>query len=173
MNNLAILKNNFCEVENNNLKSQLAERGFGTKISTKKLTLDLFESRYLQENKKIKIKKENKIISEKEYQKILVKKIKQFEEKYAVFKSFRDSGHIVKDGTIFGFDFRIYDKNEKNNEHNHTKYVVDVINTNKNTKISEIIKSERLAGTINADFILAIVDNDNKIIKIKIKRADT
>jgi len=164
-----ILKNRIGIVSENNLKSQLIQKGFGT-ISNKELILDLFELYYLFETKKIKvIDLKKKPIPEKNFKEHINKKIKGFEDKYLVYKSFKDKGYIIKDGAIFGFDFRVYEAQTTKNEHTHTKYVVDVKRSHKET-VNEIIKSERLANSIHTTYILAIVDQDNKIIKIKIER---
>ncbi len=164
-----ILKNRTGIVSENNLKSQLIQKGFGT-LSNKELALDLFELYYLFETKKIKvIDLKKKLISEKSLKEHINKKIKEFEDKYLVYKSFKDKSYIVKDGAIFGFDFRVYEGSTTKIEHTHTKYVVDVKRSHKET-VNEIIKSERLANSIHTTYILAIVDQENKIIKIKIER---
>jgi len=162
MNNLIELKNNFCEIKSNKIKSQLIPKGFGF-LENNILKLDLFETLYLFENKKINID-----ITHKDLIKKSQKEIKNFDDKYLVFKDFRDKGYILKDGAIFGFDFRVYEKT-KNNKHDHTKYVIDVKRTHKDN-ITKIIKSERLANSINLKFILAIIDNENKVLKIKMER---
>ncbi|MCK9293011.1 MAG: tRNA-intron lyase [archaeon] len=161
MNSLIKINKNFCEIRNNKLKSQLVSKGFGFNDNGV-LKLDLFETFYLVENNKIKLE-----LSKKDLQKICEKEIKDFNDKYLVFKDFRDKGYIIKDGAIFGFDFRIYEKSDK--KHTHTKYVVDIKRTYKDT-IIKVIKSERLANSINAKYILAIIDAENKIIKIKLER---
>jgi tRNA-intron endonuclease, archaea type len=154
------------KIENNSQKNKLISKGFGYKINLD-YYLDLFEGFYLFEKNKIKIKDTNKkIISKKELIEICNNKIRCFEDKYIVFKEYRDCGKIIKDGAIFGFDFRVY-KNSK--EHTHTQEVIDVKQTYKDT-MKDIIKSERLANSINAKYILVIIDNQKKIIKIKIER---
>jgi len=163
-----ILKNREGIVNENTLKSQLVQKGFGN-LNNKELSLDLFELYYLFETKKIKvIDLKKKEVNEKKLKEHVKTKIKEFEDKYLVYKGFKEKGYIIKDGAIFGFDFRIYDGNTKN-EHTHTKYVVDVKRSHKET-INEIIKSERLANSIHTTYILAIIDQEKKIIKIKIER---
>ena len=163
-----ILKNRNGIVTTNNLKSQLIQKSFGV-LKNNELLLDLFEVYYLTENKKIKlIDSKQKQISEKQLKEYAITKIKNFEDKYLVYKNFRDQGYVVKDGAIFGFDFRVYEAHPKK-EHTHTKYVIDVKRSHKET-INEFIKSERLANSIHTTYILAIIDQDNKIIKIKIER---
>lgn len=159
------LENNYCKVYKNNLKSILIKKGFGEK-NQEYLTLDLFESFYLFETKKINVIFNNKILKKEEFLKKINKYIKNFEDKFLVYKDFKEKGYILKDGSSFGFDFRVY---EKSKTHQHTKFVVDVKRTHKD-EMSKVIKSERLANTINAKYILAIIDLDKKITKIKIER---
>jgi tRNA-intron endonuclease len=151
-----------CIVTSNNLKSRLIEKGFGTKKEDL-LILDLFESYFLLETKKIKITKDEKEIKITQ----LKKYIKEFTDKYLVYKDFREKGYIVKDGAIFGFDFRVYEGNSKT--HQHTKYVVDVKRTHKD-EMTKVIKSERLANSIKTKYIIAIIDQEDKITKIKLER---
>jgi tRNA-intron endonuclease, archaea type len=163
-----IFEKNCGLVKDNNLKSQLTQKGFGFRKGLETY-LDLFECFYFLEKKKIIIvDKNSKNITTKELKKICNKEISDFSEKYIVFKEFTEKGYVAKDGNIFGFDFRVY-KKSKAGEHTHTEMVVDVF---KNTKIAtrEIIKSERLATTINAKFVMAIVDKEEKIQLIKIEK---
>jgi tRNA-intron endonuclease len=155
-----------CIVTSNNLKSRLIEKGFGTKKEDL-LILDLFESYFLLETKKIKITKDEKEIKITQLKEHIKKYIKEFTDKYLVYKDFREKGYIVKDGAIFGFDFRVYEGNSKT--HQHTKYVVDVKRTHKD-EMTKVIKSERLANSIKTKYIIAIIDQEDKITKIKLER---
>ncbi|NCP72496.1 tRNA-intron lyase [archaeon] len=155
-----------CIVTSNNLKSRLIEKGFGTKKEDL-LILDLFESYFLLETKKIKITKDEKEITITQLKEHIKKYIKEFTDKYLVYKDFREKGFIVKDGAIFGFDFRVYEGNSKT--HQHTKYVVDVKKTHKD-EMTKVIKSERLANSIKTKYVIAIIDQEDKITKIKLER---
>ncbi len=155
-----------CIVTSNNLKSKLIQKGFGTK-KEEVLLLDLFESYFLLETKKIKITKDEKEITADEFRGYVKKYIKEFTDKYLVYKDFREKGFIVKDGAIFGFDFRVYEGNSKT--HQHTKYVVDVKRTHKD-EMTKVIKSERLANSIKTKYVIAIIDQEDKITKIKLER---
>lgn len=163
-----ILEKNCGFVKDNNLKSQLTQKGFGFRKGLE-IYLDLFECFYFLEKKKIAVvNKNNKTITTKELEKIGNKEISYFSEKYLVFKELTNKGYIAKDGNIFGFDFRVYRKS-KAGEHTHTEMVVDVFKSSKiDTK--EIIKSERLATTIHAKFVIAVVDKEEKIQLLKIEK---
>lgn len=160
------LNDRTCTVTSNNLKSLLINKGYGTK-NKNILELDLFETMYLLEKKKIKIIYKEKEISLKELENYTLKKIKKFKDKYLVYKQLKKEGNIVKDGAIFGFDFRIYDGKSK--KHEHTKYVLDVKRTHSD-EMSKVIKSERLANSIKTKYIIAIIDLENKVTKIKLER---
>lgn len=162
----AYLENKMCKIKENTLKSQLIKKKFGEKKDGF-LYIDFFESYYLFERKKIKIYKEEKELSLLEFKKIVKRNIKNFENKYLVYKDFKNKGYLLKDGGIFGFDFRVYKENTK--KHEHTLFVLDVLETHKDT-MSRIIKSERLANSINAGYFVAIVDLDEKVLKLKIER---
>lgn len=169
INMIVILEKNKCLVKDNNLKSQLSQKGFGHKNGLD-FYLDLFESLYLLERKKIKITEKNKNINTEKLKEICLKEIDNFDNKYLVFKDFVENGYIVKDGLIFGFDFRIYNKS-KTKEHTHTVFVVDVKESHKPKEdLVKLIKSERLANTINTKYIIAIVDKEQNIHKIKIEK---
>src|SRR5574343_1023343 len=118
-----IFEKNKCLVKDNNLKSQLSQKGFGYKKELN-FYIDLFESHYLLEKKKIKILDKNKSLSLEKLKEICLKEINNFENKYLVFKDFVESGYVVKDGLIFGFDFRIYNKS-KIEDHTHTFFFFD------------------------------------------------
>lgn len=160
------LEENSCLVKDNNLKSQFVQKKIGYK---KELNyyLDFFESYYLFLKKKIKIIKKEKEITETDFLKICEKKINNFDNKFLIFKEFTDLGYIVKDGLSFGFDFRVYNRTKN---HSHTLFVVDVKESHTKENLVELIKSERLATTINTKYILAIIDQEKKITKIKIEK---
>lgn len=163
-----ILEKDCALVKDNNLKSQLVQKGFGFRKNNN-LYIDLFECFYFLEKKKIALlDKNNKAITLEKLEKLCKKEIKDFKEKILVFKELTNKGLIVKDGNIFGFDFRVY-KKSKLGEHTHTEMVVDILKASSITT-KQIIKSERLATTINARFVLAIVDKEEKIKLIKIEK---
>jgi tRNA-intron endonuclease len=72
------------------------------------LVLDLIESLYLLENKKINISKSKNKISIEEMIQICKLEHQDFEKKYQVYKNFRDKGYIVNPGIKFGCDFAVY-----------------------------------------------------------------
>jgi len=160
------IENRSCKVILNSLKSRLVNKGFGVKRNNY-LELDLFETMYLLEKGKIEVSLDNKKINLNDFEKYSCKKIKNFKDKYLVYKDLKEKGHIIKDGAIFGFDFRVYDGKSKT--HEHTKYVLDVKRTHKD-EMSKVIKSERLANSIKTKYVIAIIDLENKITKIKLER---
>lgn len=166
----AIFEKNKSIVKDNTLKSQLIQKGFGYKKGLE-FYIDTFESLYLLENKKIKLIDENKkIITVDKLKEICKLEMDNFDNKFLVFKDFVENGYIVKDGLIFGFDFRIY-KKSKTGEHTHTEFVVDVKESHKPKEdLVKLIKSERLANNINAKYIIAIIDKEQKVNKIKIEK---
>ncbi len=163
-----ILENNLGIVKDNNLKSQLTQKGFGFKKGLD-FCIDLFECFYFLEKKKISlIDKKNKKIDLKKLEKICKIEINGFKDKLLVFRELTEKGFVVKEGNLFGFDFRVY-KKSKNGEHTHTEMVVDVIAPGKIDSVN-LIKSQRLAKTIHANFVLAIVNKEKKINLLEIDK---
>ncbi len=80
-----LLISNKVIVEENDLKSQLIQKGFGEKQENGELILDLKEALFLIENKKIEIKDINgKNVSQKQVLKLAQKKEAKFYTKFVV-----------------------------------------------------------------------------------------
>lgn len=157
------LKKDGCEIVNPNLKSVLVQKGYGAKQNNK-LILDLFETKYLFDKRKLSfVYINNKPLTKKQLDLFCKKQVSDFENKFFVFKHYRDIGLIIKEALSFGFDFRVYESKSQ-----HTKWVVDVKHSNKED-ITKLIKSQRLAHSIGAKYVLAVVDK-GKIIKLQIDR---
>ena len=156
-------------VHDNDLKSQLIEKGFGERQETGELVLDLKEALYLLEKKKVEIEKEEKKFSEKELLKFGEKKEVKFYTKFLVFRDLRERGFVVKTGFKFGFDFRVYPRGKKPGQA-HTQWVVDVATQEKRTGMPELSRMVRLAGNIKTILLQAVVDSENDINYYQIER---
>jgi len=89
------------------------------------LILDLIEGYYLLEIKKITISKTKKQVTKRKMLEICRNEYHDFDEKYLVYKNFRDKGYIVNPGIKFGCDFAVY---EKGPGIDHAPYLVQVYN---------------------------------------------
>jgi len=124
------------------------------------LILDLIEGYYLQQNSKIKIYKNEKIISEKEMLKICQNEYHDFDKKFMVYKNFRDKGYIVNPGIKFGCDFAVY---QRGPGIDHAPYLVQVYARNDNISSTDVVLAGRLASTVRKQFILALPHGKDKV----------
>jgi tRNA-intron endonuclease len=124
------------------------------------LVLDLIESLYLLENKKINISKSKNKISIDEMIEICKLEHQDFEKKYQVYKNFRDKGYIVNPGIKFGCDFAVY---EKGPGIDHAPYLVQVYNRGETISTTGIVLAGRLATSVKKQFILAIPKGKNEV----------
>ena len=124
------------------------------------LILDLIEGFYLFEKKKITIYKTKNKVTKQEMLKICRNEYHNFDEKYLVYKNFRDKGYIVNPGIKFGCDFAIY---QKGPGIDHAPYLVQVYNRRDSIATTGIVLAGRLASTVRKQFILAISNGKDKV----------
>jgi len=157
-------------VYDNELKSQLVQKGFGEKQETGELVLDLKEAVYLLEKKKIELgDKEGKNVSESELLKYAEKREAGFYKKSLVFRDLRERGFVVKTGFKFGFDFRVYPRGKKPGQA-HSQWVVSVYTQDNRISMPELSRMVRLAGNIKTLLLQAVVDSENDINYYEIER---
>lgn len=124
------------------------------------LILDLIEGFYLFEKKKITIFKTKKKVTKQEILNNCRKEYHDFDEKYLVYKNFRDKGYIVNPGIKFGCDFTVY---QKGPGIDHAPYLVQVYNKRDSFATTEVVLAGRLASTVRKQFILAISNGKDKV----------
>ena len=124
------------------------------------LILDLIEGLYLFEKKKITIYKAKNKITKQEMLKKCRNEYHDFDEKYLVYKNFRDKGYIVNPGIKFGCDFAIY---QKGPGIDHAPYLVQVYNRRDSIATTGVVLAGRLASTVRKQFILAISNGKDKV----------
>lgn len=124
------------------------------------LILDLIEGFYLFEKKKITIYKLKKKVTKKEMLKNCREEYHDFDEKYLVYKNFRDKGYIVSPGIKFGCDFAVY---QKGPGIDHAPYLVQVYNRRDHIATTGVVLAGRLASTVRKQFILAISNGKDKV----------
>jgi tRNA-intron endonuclease len=83
-----------------------------------------------------------------------------FDEKYLVYKNFRDKGYVVNPGIKFGCDFAVY---EKGPGIDHAPYLVQVYNRKESITSTGVVLAGRLATTVRKQFILAITNGKDKV----------
>ena len=154
----AILSGTKVLVGDNDLKSQLRDRGFG-EIEGNALVLSLIEAVYLVETSKLEVVKDNRVLGLEELVKTGSKKEEEFYNKYLVYKDLRERGITVRTGLKFGTDFRLYDRGGKLGK-DHSKYLVHVVAEEYTCSFPEMARALRLAKNVNKDMIYAIVDEE-------------
>lgn len=133
-------------------------KNLGEKVNNK-IIYSEFEAFYLFELNQIQIIKSNKELSENQIIKEFSKKDKEFIMKYSVFKALRKKGYLVKTGSKFGAEFRVYDK-----QISHAKWLVFPIKQSIKLDLHELIAKSRIAHSTAKKLLLAIVDKENSVI---------
>ncbi len=124
------------------------------------LILDLIEGFYLFEKKQISIHREKKKVTKQELLKKCRDGYHDFDEKYLVYKNFRNKKYIVNPGIKFGCDFAVY---QKGPGIDHAPYLVQVYNKKDSITTTGIVLAGRLASTVRKQFILAISNGKDKV----------
>jgi len=130
-------------------------------LSQGKVIYSIFEALYLIENSKAEIIniKTNKILTEPEILKIF-SKTKDFLNHYIIFKKLKQKGYIVKTGSKFGFEFRVYE----GSINKHAKWLVYPVKTSEKSNWNEFIGKNRVAHGTGKKILLAIVDKEENVI---------
>ena len=124
------------------------------------LILDLIEGCYLQEISKIKITKNEKIVSLSALIRLCRNEYHNFDKKYQVYKDFREKGYVINPGIKFGCDFAVY---QKGPGIDHAPYLVQVYNKNDDISSTAVVLAGRLASSVKKQFILAIPRSKDRI----------
>jgi len=82
--------------------------------------------------------------------------------KYIVFENLRNKGYIVSPGIKFGCDFAVYIHGPGID---HAPYLVKVLKPSQSISGVDIVLAGRLATTVKKQFILAIVNTEERSIK--------
>jgi len=134
----------------------IKEKGFG-KIENDKIYLSVYELLFLYENRKSKKTFQN---LEKLFNKHLLK--------YIVFKDLIKKGFVVKTAFKYGFDFRVYTKEDfKNN--GHSLYLIKVLKQDEVLLSKYLISMFRVAHSVRKRILFAFIDEELGIIYYEIK----
>jgi tRNA-intron endonuclease, archaea type len=124
------------------------------------LVLDLIEGLYLLKNKKITIYKSKEKITSEQLMEIGKNAYHNFENKYLVYKNFRDKKYIINPGIKFGCDFAVY---EKGPGIDHSPYLIQVYSRSEMIPATEITSTGRLAASVKKQFIFAIPKGKDEV----------
>ena len=153
---------------------ELLEKSYGKQVSNR-LELAFVEALYLLEKGRIKLKKDRKIIKQDQLLELAIKKDKRIQEKYTVYQDLRERGLVVKTGFKFGCDFRVYQrgvgvKKGPKGPGEHTKWIVFTIPEDYTCSFAELSRAVRLAHSIRARMLWAIVDNESNTTYLEVVR---
>ncbi len=146
----------------------LQKRSYFGEPTGEKIQYSLSEALYLVEKGRMEIFQRNKKIPKKELLNKFRRIDKKIQIKYPVFKDLRDKGYIIKTALKFGADFRVYDKGVKPGK-KHAKWLLFVEHESKKLSWHEFSAKNRVAHSTRKNLLLAIVDEENKIIYYEIK----
>ncbi len=118
--------------------------------------LDIFETIFLLKHGMLKLK--NAVL--KKVERTARKRIKYFDDMYAVYEDWRNSAYVVKTGFKFGTHFRIYFPGaspvKTGDEWMHSRHVIHVFSRRNKLLISEWARAIRVAHSVKKTFILAL-----------------
>ncbi|MEM5812382.1 MAG: tRNA-intron lyase [Candidatus Aenigmatarchaeota archaeon] len=144
-------------------------------ISKGRLEISFVEALYLLEKGKINIKKGTKKLSFKELMEFGIQRDKRLHEKYMVYRDIRERGLVAKTGFKFGCDFRVYQrgvgvKKGPKTASEHTKWIVYTVPEDYTCSFAELSRAVRLAHSIRARMLWAIVDNEDNVTYFEVVR---
>jgi tRNA-intron endonuclease len=127
------------------------------------LILDLMEGLYLTEKGVIAVHEGSlkKKVNRKKLQQMARQLYEEFDEKYAVYRNFREKDLVVTPGIKFGCDFAVY---KQGPGVEHAPYMVSVKKADSAVTATEIVKTGRLATTVRKRFIIAVPDLEKEKI---------
>ena len=154
--------------------SELAEKAFG-KVVERRLELSFVETLYLLHKKRIELKRDSQKITARKLMSAGIRLDRRLHEKYVVYEDLRERGLVVKTGFKFGCDFRVYKRGVRmrkgpKSPGEHTKWIVFVVPEDYNCAFQELSRAVRLAHSIRARMLWAIVDNENNVTYYEVLR---
>jgi tRNA-intron endonuclease len=152
----------------------LEERSYG-KASAAGLELSFVEALYLLERGRIILSKGPVKTGFTALMHHAAGRDQRIHEKYAVYRDLRDRGLVVKTGFKFGCDFRVYQRGVgvrrgPKSAGEHTKWIVFTVPEDYTCAFQELSRAVRLAHSIRARMLWAIVDNENDITYYEVVR---
>jgi tRNA-intron endonuclease len=158
------------------------EAGYGKPLPEEdpdRVEMDLIETIYLIEKKKLKVytkEKKKKIKLEfKDLMEIGSKCVNEFHPQFIVYRDLRERGYLVKTGYKFGAHFRLYERGVKLKRgpkapHEHTKAIVHAVAEESAFSLPEMSRAVRLAHNIRATMWWAIVDREGDVTYYSLSR---
>ncbi len=146
---------------------KLNEKGFG-RMNGGRLLLAPIEALYLMERGTLEVSKDEKRLPLEDAFKLIGKKEKDFELRYAVYKDLRERGYVVKTGFKYGTHFRVYERGKFPDD--HSKYLVHVVTETQRLTFNELARAVRLAQGVKKGMIFAVVDDEGDVTYYSVDR---
>lgn len=142
----------------------LARQGYGTLLASGKLKLSLLEATYLHSIEKITITNERGApLSIEQIERKAIKTDKRFSIRLVTFTDLRARGYVVKTGLKYGAEFVVYERGTKPGE-DHSKWVVYPVHEREHFGWHDFSAKNRVAHTTQKRLLIAIVDDEDKVI---------
>ncbi len=152
----------------------LAERHYGKEVAAR-LELSFVESIFLVGTGRLILKKGKSQYSAEQLIAYANEKDQRIREKYVVYRDLRSRGLVVKTGFKFGCDFRVYQrgvgvKRGPKTASEHTKWIVFAVPEDYNCSFQELSRAVRLAHSIRARMLWAVMDNETDVTYYEVVR---
>jgi tRNA-intron endonuclease len=153
---------------------ELMQKSYGKEVE-KRAELSFVEALYLLQKGRISVKKGKTKLTFRKLMDFGLKKDPRLHEKYVVYKDLRERGLVVKTGFKFGCDFRVYQrgvgvKRGPKAPSEHTKWIVFTVPEDYTCSFAELSRAVRLAHSIRARMLWAIVDNESNVTYYEVVR---
>jgi tRNA-intron endonuclease len=178
LENKLLLSKGFDELLQRSYGKHIVEGGRQESTSFKggnRLELAFVEALFLLEKGRVVVKKSGKKLGFQELMEFGLEKDKRLHEKYVVYKDIRERGLVTKTGFKFGCDFRVYQrgvgvKKGPKEASEHTKWIVYTVPEDYACSFAELSRAVRLAHSIRARMLWAIVDNEDDVTYFEVVR---
>jgi len=151
-------------------ESFVLDKGFGEKT---KQGIWLFpeEALYLAEKGKLALVKKRGLTL-KGIRRHFSKSVSNFLTRYFAYRDLREKGFVVKAGSKYGADFRLYEKGVKptNDEREHSKYLIWVLGEDDFLEMKNLIGINRVSHSVKKRLILAVIDKENDVTYLQLAR---
>ncbi|MFX1560521.1 MAG: tRNA-intron lyase [Promethearchaeota archaeon] len=132
-------------------------------VFDKPLTLSLIECAYLTQQKRLNVRRhdDDTVLSVEDILQVGSEISDDFRVRYTVYSQLRNRGFVVRLGLKFGTEFAVY---EIGPGKDHSPFLVHVIHRKEGVIPLDIVRAGRLALSVNKEFIIATVKENDEIV---------
>lgn len=143
-------------------KALVTKGRFGQLLEDGRVELSAFEACFLAESNRITVVDgRNKPFSFEGLYRRLFRGGRDAWIRYRVFGDLRKRGYIVKSALKFGADFRVYDRNAKDDD--HARWVLYAVRESDKLTWQGFAAKTRVAHSTKKQLLIAVVDDDGDI----------